>query len=121
MVCLVAACLCAPAQPRSPVQQAVYRNPILFADYSDPDVIRDGLNYYLVASTFHFVPGIPILQSTDLVHWTIMGHVVQRMDMDPRYSMMGGNRYGKECGRRRSASTTAFTMSTFRLRAKAFS
>jgi beta-xylosidase len=73
----------------------IYRNPILFADYSDPDVIRDGLNYYLVASTFHFVPGIPILQSSDLVHWTIIGHVVRRLDMDPRYSMIGGNRYGK--------------------------
>ena len=77
-----------------PATQGTYRNPILFADYSDPDVIRDGANYYLVASTFHFVPGIPILQSTDLVHWTILGHVVQRMDMDPRYSMVGGNRYG---------------------------
>jgi beta-xylosidase len=74
---------------------AVYHNPILFADYSDPDVIRDGANYYLVASTFHFVPGIPILQSNDLVHWTIVGHVVQRMTMDPKYSMIGGNRYGK--------------------------
>ena len=73
----------------------IYRNPILFADYSDPDVIRDGLNYYLVASTFHFVPGIPILESSDLVHWTIIGHVVHRLDMDPRYSMIGGNRYGK--------------------------
>jgi beta-xylosidase len=75
--------------------KAAYHNPILFADYSDPDVIRDGANYYLVASSFHFVPGIPILQSNDLVHWTIMGHVVQRMTMDPRYSMIGGNRYGK--------------------------
>ena len=40
-----------------------YQNPVLFADYSDPDVIRDGANFYLVASTFEFVPGIPILQS----------------------------------------------------------
>jgi beta-xylosidase len=72
----------------------IYHNPILFADYSDPDVIRDGANYYLIASTFHFVPGIPILQSADLVHWTIAGHVVERMEMDPRYSMIGGNRYG---------------------------
>jgi len=71
-----------------------YRNPILFADYSDPDVIRDGLNYYLIASSFHFVPGIPILRSTDLVHWTITGHVVRRLDMDPRYNLTGGNRYG---------------------------
>lgn len=71
-----------------------YRNPILFADYSDPDVIRDGGSYYLIASTFHFVPGIPILESPDLVHWTILGHAVRRLDMDPRYSMIGGNRYG---------------------------
>src|SRR5664279_4596015 len=92
-VCLSAAALAAMAQGAPPAQ-AIYHNPILFADYSDPDVIRDGANYYLVASTFHFVPGIPILQSTDLVHWTIVGHVVQRMDMDPRYSMVGGNRYG---------------------------
>jgi beta-xylosidase len=75
--------------------EAEYRNPILFADYSDPDVIRDGANYYLIASTFHFVPGIPILRSTDLVHWTIIGHVVKRLKMDPRYSMIGGNRYGE--------------------------
>lgn len=45
-------------------------------------------------STFHFVPGIPILQSQDLAHWTIIGHAVQRLEMDPRYSMIGGNRYG---------------------------
>ncbi|HEV2484615.1 MAG TPA: glycoside hydrolase 43 family protein [Terracidiphilus sp.] len=93
-VCLSVTALAAMAQAAQ-TAQAVYHNPILFADYSDPDVIRDGANYYLVASTFHFVPGIPILQSTDLVHWTIVGHVVQRMDMDPRYSMVGGNRYGK--------------------------
>jgi beta-xylosidase len=84
----------APGQALRPVTEHIYHNPILFADYSDPDVIRDGANYYLVASTFHFVPGIPILQSTDLVHWTIMGHAVERLDMDPRYSMIGGNLYG---------------------------
>ncbi len=108
-LCLTAAFAAVQAQdPRPPAQAALandrpsslgwkpmYHNPILFADYSDPDVIRDGLNYYLVASTFHFVPGIPILQSSDLVHWTIIGHVVDRLDMDPRYSMIGGNRYGK--------------------------
>src|ERR1039458_10261212 len=81
-----------PPKLSSPELKAVYRNPILFADYSDTDVIRDGLNYYLVASTFHFVPGIPILQSTDLVHWTIIGHVVDRLDMDPRYSMRSEDR-----------------------------
>ncbi len=72
-----------------------YRNPILFADYSDPDVIRDGNNYYLVASTFHYFPGIPILQSTDLVHWTILGHVLPRFDIDEKYDLKGGNKYGR--------------------------
>lgn len=78
----------APASP-------TYRNPILFADYSDPDVIRFGDDYYLVASTFHFVPGIPILHSRDLVHWTISGHVVDRLTMSPAYDMEGGSKYGK--------------------------
>lgn len=95
LVACIAAMQIVRAQAAAETVHATYHNPILFADYSDPDVIRDGANYYLVASTFHFVPGIPILQSTDLVHWTIMGHVVQRLTMDPRYSMIGGNRYGK--------------------------
>jgi beta-xylosidase len=94
-VYLSAASAALPGQSASPDVAHTYHNPILFADYSDPDVIRDGSNYYLIASTFHFVPGIPILQSTDLVHWIIVGHVVKRMNMDPRYSMVGGDRYGK--------------------------
>jgi beta-xylosidase len=81
--------------PRESHSPGLYHNPILFADYSDPDVIRDGANYYLVASSFEFVPGVPILQSPDLVHWTIIGHVVQRLEMDPRYDLVGGDRYGK--------------------------
>ncbi len=94
-ICLLAAAALVHGQTPRPPAGHVYRNPVLFADYSDPDVIRDHANYYLIASTFHFVPGIPILQSNDLVHWTIMGHAVARLDMDPRYSMIGGNRYGK--------------------------
>ena len=73
----------------------VYHNPILFADYSDPDVIRVGADYYLVASTFHFVPGIPILHSRDLVHWSTSGHVVDRITLAPEYDMRGGFRYGR--------------------------
>jgi beta-xylosidase len=72
-----------------------YRNPILFSDYSDPDVIRDGNHFYMVASSFHFVPGIPILESPDLVHWTILGHVLPRLDMDPRYDLQGSDGYAK--------------------------
>lgn len=52
-----------------------YRNPIIYADYSDPDVIRVGDDYYMVASSFTCAPGIPVLHSRDLVHWTIINHV----------------------------------------------
>lgn len=66
-----------------------YRNPILYADYSDPDVIRVGSDYYLVASSFHFSPGIPLLESHDLVHWTIIGHALARLDFAPAYDLPG--------------------------------
>jgi beta-xylosidase len=72
-----------------------YRNPVLFSDYSDPDVIRVKDNYYLVASSFHFMPGIPVLESHDLVNWHIAGHVFQRLDISPKYDMTGGNRYAQ--------------------------
>ena len=52
-----------------------YKNPILYADYSDPDVVRVGEDYYLVASSFDAVPGPPILHSRDLVNWELTGHV----------------------------------------------
>ena len=52
-----------------------YRNPVLFADYSDPDVIRVGEDFYLVASSFLAAPGLPVLHSKDLVNWTILNHV----------------------------------------------
>ena len=55
-----------------------YKNPIIHADYSDPDVIRVGDDFYLVASSFNAVPGLPILHSKDLVNWTIIGHVFKR-------------------------------------------
>lgn len=53
-----------------------YKNPILFADYSDPDAIRVGDDYYLTASSFNCTPGLPILHSKDLVNWTIIGHAL---------------------------------------------
>ncbi|MEJ5260675.1 MAG: glycoside hydrolase 43 family protein [Anaerohalosphaeraceae bacterium] len=55
-----------------------YKNPVLYADYSDPDVIRVGEDYYMTASSFTSFPGLPILHSKDLVNWTLIGHAVQR-------------------------------------------
>ena len=55
-----------------------YRNPILYADYSDPDAIRVGDDFYMTASSFDAVPGLPILHSKDLVNWEIIGHALPR-------------------------------------------
>ena len=54
----------------------MFRNPVLPSDYSDPDVIRVGEDYYGIASTFFFSPGMVVIHSKDLVHWEIINHVV---------------------------------------------
>lgn len=55
-----------------------YTNPIIHADYSDPDVIRVGDDYYMTASSFNCVPGLPILHSRDLVNWKIINYALQQ-------------------------------------------
>ena len=54
-----------------------YKNPVLYADYSDPDVIRVGEDYYMVASSFTYFPGVPLLHSKDLVHWELINYCVK--------------------------------------------
>ena len=56
-----------------------YQNPILYADYSDPDVIRVGEDYYMVSSSFTYLPGVPLLHSRDLVHWELINHCVSSL------------------------------------------
>lgn len=68
-----------------------YKNPILFADYSDPDVCRVGDDYYLVASSFDAVPGLPVLHSKDLVNWTIISHALMRQ---PPYKHFSKTQHG---------------------------
>ena len=55
-----------------------YTNPVINADYSDPDVIAVGDDYYLTASSFQCMPGLPILHSKDLVNWEIIGHALTK-------------------------------------------
>lgn len=66
-----------------------FANPVLNADYSDPDVIRVGNKYYMTCSEFHFM-GMPILESEDMVNWKIINRVHDHLDF-PEYSEM--NRY----------------------------
>ena len=55
-----------------------YKNPVINADYSDPDAIRVGDDFYMIASSFDQVPGLPILHSKDLVNWRLIGHALKR-------------------------------------------
>jgi beta-xylosidase len=64
-----------------------YKNPVLYADYSDPDVIRVGDEYYLTASSFNCTPGLPILVSKDLVNWSLVGHALENVP-HPRYAQV---------------------------------
>lgn len=68
------------AHPWQPDQgDGTYCNPVLYADYSDPDVVRVGEDFYLTASSFNCTPGLPILHSKDLVNWTIIGHALKNL------------------------------------------
>jgi len=87
--CLAAAALAMAAPAHAEGPSLTYTNPILYADYSDPDLIRVGIDYYMVASSFHFSPGIPVLHSRDLVHWRIIGHVLPRLPFGPLYDLPG--------------------------------
>lgn len=71
---------------KADLEDGNYKNPILFADYSDPDVIRVGNTYYMTASSFNYVPGLPILTSKDLVNWKLANYALDRIDYD-RYDV----------------------------------
>lgn len=60
----------------------MYRNPVLYGDFSDPDVVRVGDDFYMVASSFTYLPGVPLLHSKDLVHWEIINHCVSRLPFE---------------------------------------
>jgi beta-xylosidase len=74
------------AQKSNPVSKAwisdngngTYKNPVINADYSDPDAIRVGDDFYMISSSFNAVPGLPILHSTDLVNWELIGHALHK-------------------------------------------
>ena len=67
-----------------------FANPVLNADYSDPDVIRVGSKYYMTCSEFHFM-GMPILESDDMVNWCVVAHIFTSINL-PGYSSM--TKYG---------------------------
>jgi beta-xylosidase len=69
-----------------------FKNPVIHADYSDPDAVRVGTDYYMVSSSFEAIPGLPILHSKDLVNWTLIGHALRRQ---PPYEHFSLPRHGE--------------------------
>lgn len=63
-----------------------YRNPILYADYSDPDAIRVGEDYFMIASSFCNAPGLPLLHSKDLVNWKVVNYIIDKIP-EERYKV----------------------------------
>jgi beta-xylosidase/lysophospholipase L1-like esterase len=71
----------------SDLRNGKYQNPVLDADDSDPDVCRVGEDYYLTASGFNTVPGLPVLHSKDLVNWTLIGSALPRLIPEEVFSV----------------------------------
>ncbi len=73
-----------------------YSNPLFYDEFSDPDMIRVGSDYYLTGTTMHAMPGLPILHSTDLVNWRNIGYAFDRLDLGPDFRLEDGKEiYGQ--------------------------
>jgi len=73
-----------------------FTNPLFYDEFSDPDLIRVGDDYYLTGTTMHAMPGLPILHSTDLVNWRLLGYASDRLDLGPEFRLEGGGEiYGQ--------------------------
>ena len=67
--------------------QATIKNPMLWADVPDPDVIRVGDTFYLVSTTMHLMPGAPVMASKDLEHWETVGYIFDKLTDSPKYDL----------------------------------
>ena len=67
-----------------------YKNPLLNADFPDPDVIRVGNTFYMVSTTMYHFPGATILKSKDLVNWEYCANPLQQIDDNNAYNLLNG-------------------------------
>jgi xylan 1,4-beta-xylosidase len=73
-----------------------YTNLLFQDEFSDPDIIRVGDDFYLTGTTMHARPGLPVLRSTDLVNWELMSYALDKLDLGPEFRLEGGKEvYGK--------------------------
>lgn len=73
-----------------------FTNPLFYEEFSDPDMIRVGDDYYLTGTTMHSMPGLPVLHSRDMVNWEFLCYAFDRLDLGPEFRLEGGQDiYGK--------------------------
>ena len=70
-----------------PVREAPIKNPMLWADVPDPDVIRVGDTFYLVSTTMHLMPGAPVMASKDLKNWETISYIFDKLTDSPKYDL----------------------------------
>ena len=73
-----------------------FTNPLFYDEFSDPDLIRVGGDFYLTGTTMHAQPGLPVLHSRDLVNWNLLGYAFDRLDLGPEFRLEDGREiYGQ--------------------------
>jgi len=73
-----------------------YSNPLFYDEFSDPDLIRVGNDFYLTGTTMHAMPGLPVLHSKDLVNWDFLCYAADKLDFGLAYRLEDGkNIYGR--------------------------
>lgn len=73
-----------------------FTNPLFYDEFSDPDMIRVGDEFYLTGTTMHSMPGLPVLRSKDLVNWEFVAYAADTLDLGPAFRLEGGgNVYGQ--------------------------
>ncbi len=73
-----------------------YTNPLFADEFSDPDMIRVGDDFYMTGTTMHSMPGLPVLHSKDLVNWELASYALTELNLGPEYRLENGeSAYGR--------------------------
>jgi beta-xylosidase len=67
-----------------------FSNPLFYDEFSDPDLIRVGDDFYMTGTTMHAMPGLPVLHSRDLINWDFLSYASTELDLSPAFRLEGG-------------------------------
>lgn len=86
---------CSSSKNVAAIDRTMFKNPFIYADVPDVDVIRVGSDYFMISTTAHMSPGAPIMHSKDMVNWKIISYVFDELKESPRNNLEGGNIYSR--------------------------